>query len=358
MTSADSGWNGVRVVALGGGTGLPVVLRGLKAELFRGGGPVDRSRLTAVVTVTDDGGSSGRLRRELDMLPPGDIRNCLVALSHERPLVARLFQARYRAGETLEGHSCGNLVLAALAQEEGGSFLDAIEVASAVLNVRGRVLPLTLEPCRLVARLADGAELAGESAIAGRGGRIERLRVDPPDIPPTPGVVEAIESADIVVLGPGSLFSSLVPNVLVPEVVGALGRTRAFRVLVLNAMTEQGETGGLTAAGHARAVIEHAGFPVLDAVLVANDAIPAEVIERYRAEGAGRIEPDDPELETLVPMVIRASVLQAGPKVRHDALLTARTILRAHRVWRRRGRIAEPERLRPRRRAVVRGPRR
>ncbi len=352
--TADTGWDGVRVVALGGGTGLPVALRGFKAELFRGPGPVDPRRLTAVVTVTDDGGSSGRLRREFGMLPPGDIRNCLVALSHERPLVVRLFQARYRSGETLEGHSCGNLVLAALAQEEGGSFLDAIDVAGRVLNVRGRVLPLTLEPCRLIARFDDGAEVAGESEIARHGGRVARLRLEPSDIPPAPGVVEAIEEADIVVLGPGSLFSSIMPNVLVPDVVGALARSRAFRVIVLNAMTEDGETGSLSASGHVRAVLDHAGFPVLDAVLVASDEIPAGILARYRAENACRVEADDPGLEELVPMVVRSAILQAGPKVRHDAMLTARTILRAHRVWRRRGRIAEPERLRPRPRLVTR----
>ncbi len=212
----------LRVVALGGGTGLPAVLRGLKAVLFPAGLADDPERLTAVVTVTDEGGSSGRLRESLRMLPPGDIRNCLVALSHNEPLMARLFQARYRTGQDLEGHPVGNLILAALAQEESGGFLAAVQLASEVLNIQGRVFPSTLEHVRLAATMADGRELLGETALAAAGGSVRRLRLEPAADAAAPGVVEAIERADLVILGPGSLFSSIVPNLLVNRLAAAL----------------------------------------------------------------------------------------------------------------------------------------
>jgi uncharacterized cofD-like protein len=343
VRTIDSIAQSVRLVALGGGTGLPVVLRGLKAILYPNGA-WDRDRLVAVVTVSDDGGSSGRLRAELhDMLPPGDIRNCLVALSHNRPLVSRLFRARYRhQGGSLEGHSVGNLILAALAQEEGGSFLDALRVASQVLNVRGRVLPLTLEPSALVAEMDGGETIRGECAITSSEGRIRRLVLDPEDPPATPGIVEAIESADVVVLGPGSLFSSIVPNLLVSEVRDALARTKAFRILVLNAMTEAGETAELGAAEHVRAVFDHGGSDILDAALVPTDAISDAVLARYAEEGARRVNAGDPDLDVLLPMIVRENVLQAGPKVRHDAMLVARAILRAYAAWRTSPRSSAP----------------
>ncbi len=332
MRTVDTIRRDVKVVALGGGTGLPVVLRGFKTLLF-GEDHENVDRLAAIVTVTDDGGSSGRLQKELGVVSPGDLRNCLVALSHNRPLVARLFQTRYRSGETLEGHSCGNLILAALAQEENGSFLDAINVVSEVLNVRGRVLPLTLEPSRLVATMASGEKIVGECAITRATGTIARLCLDPSDPPPTPGVVEAILSADIIVMGPGSLFTSIMPNLLVPEVADAMRRSTAFRVAVLNAMTEDGETQALGLSDHVRAIQAHTSGEILDAVLVATDPIRDDVLERYRAERAARIDPNDPALDGLVPLVVRTNLLQSGPKVRHDALLTARAVLRAYAGW-------------------------
>ncbi len=311
----------LRVVALGGGTGLPQVLRGFKALLFPEGAD-DPDRLVAVVTVTDEGGSSGRLRQELGVLPPGDIRNCLVALSHNEPLMARLFQARYRSGGVLEGHNVGNLILAALAQEEGGSFLAAVRLASEVLNIQGRVYPATPAPARIAATLADGSEVLGETALARAGKAVRRLRLHPEDPPATPEVVEAIRRADLVVLGPGSLFTSIIPNVLVPEIREALQQTRACRLLYVNAMTERGETNGFSAADHVRAVLDHAG-PCLDAALVPVDEIPGDVLERYREEGAERVDPADPELDGLVPLVLRRQMLRVERKVRHDPLRCA-----------------------------------
>jgi uncharacterized cofD-like protein len=325
----------LRVVALGGGTGLPAVLRGLKAVLFPAGMADEAERLTAVVTVTDEGGSSGRLRESLRMLPPGDIRNCLVALSHNEPLMARLFQARYRNGNDLEGHPVGNLILAALAQEEDGGFLAAVRLASEVLNIQGRVFPSTLEQVRLAARMDDGSELLGETALAAAGGAVHRLRLEPAAQAAAPGVVEAIERADLVVLGPGSLFTSILPNLLVGELAAALRRTAALRLLVVNAMTEEGETRGFTASAHVRAALEHGG--ALDAALVATDVVPDEVLARYEDEGAARVVDDGPELDRLVSFVLRRHVMQVRPKVRHDALLTAGAALEALVQFRRAG---------------------
>ncbi len=322
----------VRIVAVGGGTGLPAVLRGLKTLLFSEPAE-DSDRLVAVVAVTDDGGSSGRLREELKMLPPGDLRNCLVALSHNEPLMARLFQARYRHGDSLSGHSVGNLILAALAQEEQGNFLAAIRLASEVLNIQGRVYPATLVPARLVARMSDGRTVVGETSIAAEHGRVEHVGLDPAAPPAAPGVAEAIERAHVVVLGPGSLYSSILPNVVLPEVREALCRTHAFRVLILNAMTEPGETAGCGAAEHVRAVLAHAGSPILDAVIVATDALPDDTLARYRAEGAEPVAIAPGELEALVPMVWRGPLLQVAPKVRHDPAATAHAVLAAYAAW-------------------------
>lgn len=319
----------LRVVALGGGTGLPEVLRGFKGILFPDGAD-DPGRLVAVVTVTDDGGSSGRLREELGMLPPGDIRNCLVALSHNEPLMARLFQTRYRGGDTLGGHPVGNLILVALAQEEAGGFLTAIHLASEVLNIQGQVYPSTLIPARLKAHLKDGRHVVGETALAAAGGAVSRLELDPPSPPATPGVVEAIERADIVVLGPGSLFTSIIPNLLVPEVAAALTRTKAFRILVINGMTEPGETAGFNEVDHLRAVLDHAGAPVLDAVLTASDVVSSGKLERYRTEGAERVAGDDQALAALVPIIVRRELFLDGPKVRHDPLRTAAGVLHGY----------------------------
>ncbi|MDQ7007555.1 MAG: uridine diphosphate-N-acetylglucosamine-binding protein YvcK [Acidobacteriota bacterium] len=322
----------LRVVAIGGGTGLPVVLRGFK-PLLQGLEDFAPDRLAAVVTVTDDGGSSGRLRDELGMIPPGDIRNCLVALSHNEPLMARLFQARYRSGGDLNGHNAGNLILAALAQEENGNVLRAIRLASEVLNIHGEVYPSSLASVHLVATLQDGRTVEGESKIAGHGGAVSRIRLEPDAPPVTEGVVEIIERADVVVFGPGSLYTSIIPNLLIPDLQRAVRRTGAFRVLVVNAMTEPGETGAFSVADHVRAVHEHAGGDIIDAVLVAADPIPESVLDRYRREGAARVDPNDEVVDSLVPMVVRREVLEITPKVRHDPLLTAGGILAAWNGW-------------------------
>lgn len=331
----------MRIVAIGGGTGLPAVLRGLRPMLFADCAD-DPGRLVGIVAVSDDGGSSGRLRDELGMPAPGDLRNCLVALSHNEPLMARLFQARYRDGDTLSGHSVGNLILTALAQEENGNFLAAVRLASEVLNIQGRVYPSTLVPVHLVAHLADGTVIRGESAIAARGGRIERVSLEPEHLPAVPGTAESIGRADIVVLAPGSLYSSLLPNLLVPEIAHALRQTQAFRVLVMNAMTEPGETAGRSAAEHVRALFDHAGEGIVDGLVVATDTVPEDTLARYRAEGSDRLVVDD-ALRALVPLVVERDMLHVAPKVRHDPVLTAQAVLDAYAEWKQRG--ATPARV-------------
>src|SRR5262245_14730792 len=241
---------GRRVVAIGGGTGLPVILTALKRYL---GGRV--TSLTAVVTVTDDGGSSGRLREELQVLPPGDIRNCLVALAEVEPLMAELFQFRFPGDGGLAGHNFGNLFLAALAQVTG-NFLQAIRISSKVLAVRGTILPTTLDVVRLGAELADGRRVLGESHVVGQGVAIRRVFLDPGGVQALPEVLEAIAQAHVVVLAPGSLYTSLIPNLLVGGVAKALRAAAALKICVANLMTEPGETDGMSLADHLQALYE------------------------------------------------------------------------------------------------------
>ncbi len=313
-----------RVVALGGGTGLPMVLAGLRTLVGEDG----IGNLVAVVTMTDDGGSSGRLRKTRGVPPPGDIRNCLVALASERELLSGIFQHRYGGDEGLGGHSLGNLILTALA-EETGSFLKAVETSSRVLRTVGRILPATLQDVVLEAEFEDGGRVVGETAIVAREGRIRRLRLQPARVEPTPGVVEAIRQADMVVLGPGSLYTSLVPHLMVRGVAAALKNTGAMRILVGNLASERSEAADLDLMDHVRVLTEHAGGPVVDCVLVNNEQVDAATCERYRAEGAVPLYwtgCDDPS----VP-IIREKLLGTGPKLRHDAAATAHGLLKA---WR------------------------
>jgi uncharacterized cofD-like protein len=332
VAAIESKLRELRVVALGGGTGLPVVLRGFK-ELGLIDGPEERDRLVGVVTVTDDGGSSGRLRDEFGIIPPGDVRNCLVALSHNEPLMSRLFQARYRSEGALDGHTAGNLILAALAQESDGSFLAAVTLAGEVLNIHGTVLPSSPTSACLNARLSDGSEVNGESNIARSGRSVEQVWLDPGDLEAAPGVIEAIGAADVVVAGPGSLFTSVVPNLLVPEIRRALAETAAFRVLLVNAMTEQGETNAFGAVEHLMAVNRHLGFEGVDAVLLAADRIPDRTLDRYRSEGANPVGAGARQIDRLVPLVLRRDLLEWTPKVRHEPRKTAGAVLEAYERW-------------------------
>jgi uncharacterized cofD-like protein len=314
-----------KIVAMGGGTGLPVVLRGLarKAEPKRGDPGVD---ITAVVTMSDDGGSSGRLRRSHGVLPPGDIRNCLVAMAGGNSALAQVFQYRFGGAKGLAGHAVGNLLIAALAELKG-DFLEAVRASAEMLGVRGQVLPCTLAPVQLVAKMKDSTEVVGERNIVRAQGRVERVSLSPRSPPPSEGLIEAIHSADLIVIGPGSLYSSVIPNLLVDGVARALHETRALKVMVANLMTQPGETDGMTCTDHVRAVIEHAG-PVLDAVLVNGAAPPSEAIQRYARKGAYVVSVNRRELISAGVIPVEADLLKEGSKIRHDSRKIARCLLK------------------------------
>lgn len=307
---------GPRVVAIGGGTGLPVLLRGLKQYT---------GNITAIVTVGDDGGSSGRLRGELGILPPGDIRNCLLALADTEPLMEEVFGHRFAKG-SLAGHTVGNLLLGGLA-EVTGDFVQAIEAASRVLAVRGRVLPSTVEHVTLVAEMGDGATVRGETAIAAAGRRIRRLRLEPEAPAALPHTVQAIEEADVVVVGPGSLYTSLLPNLLLPEVLAAFRRSHALRVFVVNGMTQPGETDGYSAADHLAALQEHVGRPGVDVVLVHSGRLADDRLGPYRDQGARPVLADVERCASLGVHVLARDVLTPTGLVRHDPDRLAAAIL-------------------------------
>ncbi len=327
MSARGRGRNGAgaipRVVAIGGGTGMPAVLRGLREAL----GSRAADHLAAIVTMTDDGGSSGRLRAERALPPPGDVRNCLLALARDNGVLAELFGHRYGTGRELCGHSLGNLILAAL-EERTGSFLAAIELAGRVLRAAGRIFPSTLEDVTLEAVFEDGTTVTGESRIDAAPGRIRRLGLRPAAAGAGPGVQDAIERADLVVLGPGSLYTSLLPSLLVPGVADALQRTRALVVLVANLMGER--PGACTLRDHLRAVETHAGAPVVDAVLAHGGGHDPGALERYRAEGMRPLDISGP---CPVP-VFRSCLVAPGPALRHDPRATGRALLRIWRVVR------------------------
>ena len=301
---------GPKVVAIGGGTGLSMLLRGLKTYT---------DNITAIITVADDGGSSGRLRRELGLIPPGDFRNCLVALSEEEGVVADLFQYRFDQGGGLKGHSFGNLFIAAMT-DVTGSFEQALYESSKVLAVRGRIVPATVAHLSLVAELDDGSLVRGESRITARGGSIERVMIDPADAVAHPEAVEAIDEADLVVVGPGSLYTSLVPNLLVPEIAEAVGRTPAQKMYVCNVATERGETDGYTVADHLLALQRHT-FPGLVDVVVANSS----PLRMTQTSGVTHVLlPDEPPPNVSV---VTADIVDHRHPTRHDVSKLAELIV-------------------------------
>jgi uncharacterized cofD-like protein len=318
-----------RIVCLGGGTGLPVVLRGLgrRARPREGDPGLD---LTAVVAMSDDGGSSGRLRRTRGLLPPGDIRNCLVALAFGHPALKEIFQFRFGGSKGIAGHAVGNLLIAALA-ELRGDFLEAVRVSGRLLGARGTVLPSTLEPVQLVAELADETRLVGERKIACAHKQVRRISLRPRRPPPSQGVLEAIAQAELITIGPGSLYSSVMPNLLVDGVAEALQRSRALKVLVANLMTQPGETDGMSAADHVRAVVQHVGH-VVDVVLINRELPSDDAAERYADQGAQAVAYDRQALLDLGVVPLEVDLLRPGKKIRHDAGKLARVLLKLART--------------------------
>jgi uncharacterized cofD-like protein len=298
---------GYKIVAIGGGTGLSTLLRGLKRR---------SSNLTAVVTVSDDGGSSGRLQKELGVLPPGDVRNCLVALADDEAMVTDLFRYRFTEGEGLSGHSFGNLFLAAMTGITG-NFDRAIKESSRVLNVVGRVLPATLGVVRLCAELDDGTIVEGESNISLAKRPIKRIFFDPPAAAPLEEVISAIRDADAIVLGPGSLFTSVAPIFLVSRIAREVADASAVKMYVCNVMTQPGETDGMSAADHLEALIANVGERVCDYVIV-NDEPPSRLLSAYAQEGQVPVEPDVERIAAMGFHPVSAAVIGETEMVRHD----------------------------------------
>ncbi len=324
----------LRVVAMGGGTGLSTLLRGFKhfaasSVLAPAGAEVPEyliSELAAVVTVTDDGGSSGRLRKDFNMLPPGDLRNCMVALSEDEQLLSQLFRHRFRSGGELEGHSFGNLFVAAL-QEITGDFAQAIKLAAEVLATRGHIYPATNSNVTLAARMDTGEIVRGETEITGSRARIVELMLEPAHAAPLPETLQALARADLITLGPGSLFTSVITNLLVAGIPEALAAARGTRVYVCNLMTQGNESLHLTASQHIERMYEHARQPFIDYALVNTAPVSGAVRERYAAEGAEVIAADIERVESLGIRCIAGAFAAEGDVLRHDADLVARTVL-------------------------------
>ena len=312
----------LRVVAMGGGTGLSTLLRGLSTHVVEPGQlsvmPGQIADLAAVVTVTDDGGSSGRLRKDFNMLPPGDLRNCMVALSQEEDLLSRLFAYRFRAGEGLEGHNFGNLFVAALT-EITGDFGHAIQLASKILATRGNIYPVTTTNATLVARMEDGSLVRGETQITASHLRIAELMMEPPDAQPLPETLKAIERADLITIGPGSLYTSLITNLLVKGIPEALVQARGLRVYICNLMTQANESLGLSASEHIERIYEHTGAPIFDYALVNTVPFSPATLARYAAENASPIVPDIERIEALGVHCIAGDFASEGNVVRHAA---------------------------------------
>ena len=315
-----------RVVAIGGGTGLSTMLRGLKRYT---------THITAIVTVADDGGGSGVLREELGMLPPGDIRNCICALANTEPTMEQLMNYRFSEGR-LSGQSLGNLMLAAL-NDLSGSFEEAVRRMSDVLAITGRVLPVTNENVRLVAEFDDGTAVVGESKIYGMkhgtDRRIDRVRLMPEQPAAVPEALDAIEHADLLVIGPGSLYTSIMPNLLTRGIPQAVAASKALKIYILNVMTQDGETEGYTAADHVRALFDHSGEQLFHLCLANSMPIPERLLEKYAAEGAAPVVLNQAALNALGVEVFHAPVARIeGDLVRHDPEALARELMWIYRA--------------------------
>jgi uncharacterized cofD-like protein len=315
--------NNPKIVVIGGGTGLSVMLRGLKEQ------PLD---ITAIVTVADDGGSSGVLRSELQIPPPGDIRNVLIALADVEPLLALMLQYRFKNGVGLAGHSLGNLILAAM-KDITGDFVTGIRELSRVLAVRGRVLPATDHMIALNAEMEDGTFVSGESNIPKAGKRIKRVFIEPEDVSPLEEAVEAIGQADAILVGPGSLYTSIMPNLLVPGLQAAIADSHALKIFICNVMTQPGETDGYSVNDHLSAVYRHVNRQFFDYVIVNNGDIPREVQEMYAEKGAQPVALDLDEVTKLGVQVIADQLVLFRTYLRHDTGKLSRHITQLVEGW-------------------------
>ncbi|MBR3653829.1 MAG: YvcK family protein [Elusimicrobia bacterium] len=303
-----------KIVAIGGGTGLSTLLRGLKAY------DVD---ITAVVTVSDDGGSSGKLRKELGVLPPGDIRNCLVALAEEENLITKLFQYRFPRKGGLSNHSFGNLFLTALTSVSGG-FDKAILNASDVLAIKGKVLPVSLDNVKLRATLVDGEKVVGESKISKSKSAIKTVEIEPKNAKVSQSVLDSISSADCIILGPGSLYTSVIVNLLFDGVLVAIKKSKAVKIYVSNIMTQVGETSNFTLSNHIDAIIQHSYPEILDAVFVNNGKIPNYIVERYAKQDSVPVKIDRLKYKNI--KIIKKNFVSKSQYAHHDFIKLSRAI--------------------------------
>ncbi|MDD3237787.1 MAG: YvcK family protein [Candidatus Gastranaerophilales bacterium] len=309
---------GPKVVAIGGGTGLSTMLKGIKKIT---------NNITAIVTVGDDGGSSGRLRQQMGILPPGDIRNCIAALADDDDLTTKLFQYRFKTGEGLEGHSFGNLFLTAMCAIIGDMFRAIIE-SSKVLSIRGRVLPSTLDDMKLVALMEDGTIIKGESTIPESGKKIKKMYTDPQFCKPLEDVIVAIQDADLIILGPGSLYTSIIPNLLIREISEAVEKAKAKKIYVCNIMTQPGETDDFTVSDHIKTILAHANNrKIIDTVLV-NDYLPDEIVEEYKKYNSHPVKVDRVTIKKMGIGIVRKRLIAENKKnvVRHSPSRLARAI--------------------------------
>jgi uncharacterized cofD-like protein len=297
-----------KIVSIGGGTGLSTLLRGLKKI---------RARLSVIVTVTDDGGSSGRLREELHVLPPGDIRNCMMALSEDENLMSRLFRFRFNSDGGLHNHSFGNLFLTAMAGVTG-DFVEAVHLTSEVLAIKGVIYPSTNSNVRLRAELEDGSWVEGETRITASRQQIRRVQLDPSDVAPLPDALEAILTADVITIGPGSLYTSLIPNMLVNQVISAVRASEAAKIYIQNIMTQPGETDGYSAADHVEVLAKHCDGILFPNILL-NKGIPSpDILKKYSAENAALVDIDRDRLKSLNLNLVERDLLAQDGVIRHD----------------------------------------
>src|SRR3990167_2893073 len=309
---------GPRIVAIGGGTVLSVLLQGLKEYT---------SNTSAIVTVADDGGSSGRLRQQFDILPPGDIRNCLVALADAPALMQDLFQFRFdSASSELSGHSFGNLFITVMTKLTG-DFEKAIKESSRVLAIRGQVIPATLNKVSLVARYKDGSTIEGEASIPDRKRQISRVSLNPEDAQATPEAIKAIMQAQAIVLGPGSVYTSIIPNLLIKEISEAIIKSSALKIYICNVMTQPGETGGYSAYDHIRALTEHSTGKIIDYCLVNSREVPREMLERYRQTDSYPVSADIQKIRHAGYRVIEDDIINIQNYVRHDSGKLAKIVM-------------------------------
>ena len=309
--------HGPTITVVGGGTGLSTLLRGMKYIT---------NNCTAVVTSADDGGSSGRLRKELGIIPPGDLRNCLTALADREPLMERLMQYRFKGDSPLAGHCFGNLFIAAMAEAEGG-MEEGLNATSQILKVRGRVVPATLTDIQLQAEMTDGTIVSGESKIPEARKRIKKMMMCPGDAPATSGAVESILKADVLIFGPGSLYTSVIPNLLVEEIREAVVKSEAVKIYVCNVMTQPGETDGYGAFEHVKALLDHVGEQFLDYVIVNDERISTEQLKQYLAEGSMPVTPDIEKIRRLGITVVPASLISKKDLVRHEPKKLSRVLI-------------------------------